>query len=106
MNQVALLGLTAGLVVALAAVPEAQQMRRALRFQATTPDEAQRWQHRAREKLFALMMGGKKPERVPFDAKILKRGEPEGANYTLEELTLQTLPDRRVERNPSRLPSL
>ncbi len=96
MNQLALLCLTAVFVVAFAAVPEAQLAKRALRFQATTPEEAKRWQQLAREKLFALMMGGKKPERVPFDAKVIKREEPEGANYTLEELTLQTLPDRRV----------
>jgi dienelactone hydrolase len=69
-------------------------MARAMRFQATTPAEAQAWQRAAREKLFALMMGGREPARCALEPKVLQRLELPG--YALEELTLQTLPDRRA----------
>jgi hypothetical protein len=68
----------------------------ALSFQAHSADEASAWQHAAREKLFALMMGGQPPARCPLDAKVLRRIEVPAGGYTLEELTLQTLPDRRA----------
>jgi hypothetical protein len=42
------------------------------------------------------MMAGRQPERVGLDAKILRRIEIPSGNYVLEELTLQTLPDRRA----------
>ena len=80
--------------------------QRAMRFHAATPREAVRWQNEAREKLFELMMGGVKPQRVPLDAKILQRIEVPAGGYTLEEVSLQSLPDRRVHawlavpRNP------
>lgn len=41
-------------------------------------------------------MGGRKPERVPLEAKILQRVEATNGLYVMEELSLQTLPDRRV----------
>ena len=41
-------------------------------------------------------MGGRQPNRVPLDAKILRRIEMPADGYVLEELTLQTLPDRRA----------
>jgi cephalosporin-C deacetylase-like acetyl esterase len=88
--------LTVVCVLTFASIPQAQQTKRALRFKATTPDEARQWQEKARQKLFALLMGGKKPGAVPFNVRILKHEEPIGANYTLDELSLQTLPDRRV----------
>jgi len=69
---------------------------RTLHFNATTQAEAARWQRAAREKLFALMMGGAKPKSVALDAKILRRIEMPAGGYVLEELSLQTLPDRRV----------
>lgn len=86
------------LVIAWAFVPtgEAAETARAMRFHASTPDEARVWQAGARDKLFALMMGGQQPARVPLDAKVLSRFELPAAGYGLEELTLQTLPDRRV----------
>ena len=40
-----------------------------MRFQAQTPAEARAWQEAARAKLFALMMGGGQPERVPAGRK-------------------------------------
>ena len=46
-----------------------------MRFQAQTPAEARAWQEAARAKLFALMMGGEQPARVPLDAKVLRRIE-------------------------------
>lgn len=42
------------------------------------------------------MMGGHRLERVPLDAKILQRIEATNGLYVMEELSLQTLPDRRV----------
>jgi hypothetical protein len=85
-------GLLLGLVVCTAA-PSGM---RADRFQATTAKAAARWQPESREKLFALMMGGAKPKAVPLDAKVLQRIEVPGGGYALEELSLQTLPDRRA----------
>ncbi len=41
-------------------------------------------------------MGGSRPERVPLDARVLRRVESPTNNYVLEELTLQSLPDRRA----------
>lgn len=67
-----------------------------MRFAASTPSETSRWQADAREKLFTLMMGGAKPKAPPLDAKILQRVEMTAGGYVLEELSLQTLPDRRV----------
>jgi hypothetical protein len=68
----------------------------ALGFQAQSADGARAWQRAAREKLFALMMGGREPARCPLDAKVLRRIEVDAGSYRLEELTLQTLPDRRA----------
>ncbi len=77
------------------AAADAEPMR-SWRFDALTAREATRWQAEAREKLFALMMGGAKPKPVPLDAKILQRIEMPAGGYVLEELSLQALPDRRV----------
>jgi dienelactone hydrolase len=69
---------------------------RKMRFAAKTPAEARKWQNACRQKLFALMMGGGRPAKIAPDVKVLQRIEMPAANYALEEITLQTLPDRRV----------
>ena len=69
---------------------------RSMRFRAASGDEARRWQQACRKELFALMMGGREPERTPLDPKLLRRVEVEGADYALEELSIQSLPDRRA----------
>ena len=69
---------------------------RAMRFQAQTPAEARAWQEAARAKLFTLMMGGNQPARVALDAKVLRTVEVPASRCVLQELSLQTLPDRRV----------
>jgi hypothetical protein len=68
----------------------------AMRFRADFRAQAEGRQAETREKLYALMMGGRQPERVGLDAKILRRIEIPAGNYVPEELTLQTLPDRRA----------
>ena len=68
---------------------------RALRFQANSPAQARAWQATARAELFALMMGGQEPARCPLNPQVLRRLDGPGG-YVLEELTLQTLPDRRA----------
>lgn len=72
------------------------QTRPALAFNAQTQSQAERWQEGARAKLFELMMGGSKPVRVPLDPRIVQRIDTAEQGMVLEELTLQTLPDRRV----------
>jgi len=69
---------------------------RSLRFRAESPDEAHRWQEQVRMKLFELMMGGEKPKASPMNARTIKREPVPGENYVLEELTLNSLPDREV----------
>ena len=69
---------------------------RKMQFKAKTPDEAKIWQKQAREKLFELMMGGSKPKNVPLNPKIIKRVEVPGENYFLEEITIDSLTDRKV----------
>lgn len=69
---------------------------RSMPFRADTPDEAVRWQHATRDKLFELLMGGSEPERVPLKPEVLRRIDVPAGGYVLEELTLQTLPDRRA----------
>ena len=66
------------------------------RFAATTPAEARLWQGNARQKLFNGLMGGAVPARVPLDAKVLQRVPCPEAGYELEEVTFQSLPDRRA----------
>lgn len=85
------------LVVLSSAIPHAQAAQpRALRFDASSPSAAKAWQKQARAKLFALMMGGVEPPRGPLDPKVLRRVEVPEGSYVLEEITLQTLPDRRA----------
>ncbi len=68
----------------------------AFRFSAQTPESSTAWQHQAREKLFALMMGGHTPDRVAISPRIIRRIEVPEEDTLLEELTLQTLPDHRA----------
>jgi hypothetical protein len=72
------------------------ETNRHARFRGSTAEKAATWQRGARERLLALMMGGREPERVALDVRQLRREEAPGASYGLEEITLQTLPDRRV----------
>lgn len=83
--------LTICLVSAIEAAPS-----RSLQFKALTPDEARRWQEQSRARLFELLMGGNKPAAVALEPKILQRIEMPAGGYVLEELTLQTLADRRA----------
>lgn len=69
---------------------------RALRFSATSPQAARVWQRTARDQLFRLLMGGGQPQRVALNPEILQTGRDSSGAFTLEELTLQSLPDRRV----------
>lgn len=73
-----------------------EMVQRRMRFTAQTLREARRWQKQARAKLFELMMGGKKPRRVPLNPRVLKQEEVAGASYVLQELTLTSLPDRQL----------
>jgi hypothetical protein len=83
-------------VVAPIAGAAAADTARAMRFQAQSPADARAWQEAARAKLFALLMGGRQPARTPLDVKVLRRVEMPADRCLLEELTLQTLPDRRA----------
>jgi hypothetical protein len=67
-----------------------------MRFDARTPVEGRAWQEQARAKLFALLMGGNRPVAVPLDPQVLRRIDVPEGGYRLEELSLQTLPDRRA----------
>jgi len=69
---------------------------RTMQFRAKTPEEARHWQKRARTKLFELMMCGSKPEHPPLNPVLIKREEVPGEDYFIEEMTLNSLPDRKV----------
>jgi len=90
------LNLLAAIAFWLATVGALAQAAPALSFKAQSADDARAWQRTARQRLFALMMGGQEPARCPLDAKVLRRIELPGGTCVLEELTLQTLPDRRA----------
>jgi hypothetical protein len=85
---------------------EATESNRVWRFAASTPAQGVQWQEQTRARLFALMLGGAKPAAGPLDAKVLQRLNATNRDYVIEELTLQSLPDRRVHawlaapRNP------
>lgn len=83
---------SAGALLTDAAVTAA----RSERFDATTPAAARHWQIEARSKLYQLMMGGAQPRRVPLQPKVLRQIDLVAGDYRLEELTLQSLPDRVV----------
>jgi len=88
--------LSAALCLLSAGDGAAAETLRSMRFAAETPEGTRRWQREARERLFALMMGGGQPVRPPLEARVLRRIDVPAGGYALEELTLQTLPDRRA----------
>lgn len=65
-------------------------------FTATSASEAGLWQKQTRQQLFKLMMGGAVPKRAPLNPEILQSLEVPAGGYTLEEISLQSLPGRRV----------
>jgi hypothetical protein len=69
---------------------------RSMQFKAQSQEEARLWQERARVKLFKLMMGGSKPEKSPRKPELIKRERVPNEGYYLEELTMNSLPDRKV----------
>jgi len=73
-----------------------------VRFAPAQPAEVRAWQRRTRAWLFARLMGGKQPRRVPLDARVLQRREVPEGGFVLEEITLQSLPDRRLHAWVSR----
>lgn len=87
-------GLATGLV--LAADPPAPLPSPVHRFQARSAAQAQRWQTTARETLARLLFGGSVPARVPLDPQVLRRIPVPAGGHVLEELSLASLPDRRV----------
>jgi hypothetical protein len=82
-------------ILALAGIVQAEESR-SLRFNAKNPEEAIAWQKQTREKLFELLMGGQRPEPCPLKPNILRSIEVAEDQCVLQELTLQTLPDRRA----------
>ena len=85
-----------GVVLVFVGTAAMAEPLRTMRFQAKSPAEARLWQRAAREKLMGLMMGGKAPQRVELDVKVVRRIDVPAGGYVLEELTIQTLPDRRA----------
>ena len=81
--------------ISLSSAPAVDPLR-AMRFQAQTPAEAKAWQEAARAKLFALLMGGGQPERIPLDAQVLHTFQVPASRSVFQELSIQTLPNRRV----------
>ncbi|HRZ56065.1 MAG TPA: alpha/beta hydrolase family protein [Candidatus Paceibacterota bacterium] len=67
-----------------------------LRFHAREAVEAVGWQKEARARLFALMMGGDRPDRVPLQPVVLRELEPANSASRLQEIRLRTLDDRTV----------
>lgn len=84
------------LVFGVPVASDAPTPTRSMAFRARSAEEARTWQREARAKLFGLMMGGKEPERCPLDPKVVRRVVPSGAGYVLEEMTIQSRPDRRA----------
>jgi len=73
-----------------------QESVRKERFTAAGKAEAATWQKQCREKLFELMMGGGRPERISLSPQILRREYVAAGGYCLQEITLASLPDRRL----------
>lgn len=84
--------LVAGLQFATTASASAEP---SLRFDASTARQTRAWQRVARERLFEIMMGGSKPAAMPLAPRVLREEvTPDGLR--LQEITFQSLPDRRV----------
>lgn len=73
-----------------------QAPSRALAYQPSSATATRRWQVQCRKKLFELMMGGRQPARIPLAPQVIRKVEVPGAPYVLEEVTIQSLPDRRA----------
>ena len=86
--------LTLSALLCTVALTSGSMGMRDMAFKADTPAEAREWQSAARAKLFALMMGGSQPQRVPLSPQIINTIEEDGC--TLQEITIQSLPDRRI----------
>src|SRR5689334_6928261 len=85
-----------GVLWAALTIAHGEQSARSMRFRAATKADAVEWQQETRLKLFALMMGGQKPKPGPLHPQVLRREDVSAAGYVIEELTLQSLPDRRA----------
>ena len=70
--------------------------QRQLRFGATEVSAARSWQASSRQKLFELMMGGRRPDAVPLNPERLSHETNVADGLVLEEWSFQSLPDRRV----------
>lgn len=69
---------------------------RKMQFKARTPGEAGRWRSTARRELLKSLVGGDAPRRCELEAVVLSRRENPVEGFAIEELSLRTLPDRRV----------
>ena len=69
---------------------------RSRRFQASDVATAETWQEATREKLYELMMGGRKPNRPALEPRVIQRIPIPAGGYTLEEVSIATLPGRRI----------
>ena len=96
LGLLALSGLLATTSLAADSSSAPAEPARAMRFNAKSPAEAKAWQQAARQKLFASMMGGRKPQLVPLDAKVVRPIEKPEDGYVIEEMTIQSVPDRRA----------
>lgn len=74
----------------------AAEHERVLKFTAQSPEQALTWQRTARQTLYRLMMGGSEPARCPLQPEVIRRIEVPDEGYFLEEIRLQTLPDRQA----------
>lgn len=84
-----------GMLMGLRPAAEAASVR-SMAFQAASPAEAARWQRACRQKLSELLMGGAQPQPVALRPQVLQRLEVPAGGYVIEELTFQSLPDRRL----------
>jgi hypothetical protein len=70
---------------------------RTRKFDAANLAAAREWQRESREVLFRLMLGGQRPDPVPFAVQILRRDQPSGSPYRLEQLSFQSTSSRRAQ---------
>jgi hypothetical protein len=80
----------------MANVEQTENGLRKMKFSAKNLAEAQLWQKQAKQKLFEIMMGGGKPDNPPLNPELIKVEEVPDENYHLEEMMIESLPDRKV----------
>jgi hypothetical protein len=80
----------------LTGAAHAAEATRQLRFAAADAPATRAWQQTSRLKLFELMMGGQRPASLPLDPEVRSRDTNAADGLILEELSLASLPDRRV----------